>query len=252
MTFGICSVCCGLNLGLLIVGHAFSALGRKEDALLVWEKGYEHALCRSADLKQLLELEDLLRVAKQDISTTQEIDLMESSSNMSVSGSAPHISGQSGETYTNHNKSSDESPLCNKLEDKSEALSEATDNLDSCNGFSVKVCENGNFGSEMNGNQDIVDKLSYESDSYSDLSDTSEPGNKLSVICNSSSNATDTHGKLSFKSNICNGISEEVKRKKKFCVARISKAKSISVDFRLSRGIAQVFFMFHLLMTSFL
>ncbi|KAB1214867.1 Tetratricopeptide repeat protein 13 [Morella rubra] len=224
----------------ILKGHAFSALGRKEDALLVWEKGYEHALCRSADLKQLLELEDLLRVAKQDISTTQEIDLMESSSNMSVSGSAPHINGQSGETYTNHNKSSDESPLCNKLEDKSEALSEATDNLDSCNGFSDKVCENGNFGSEMNGNQDIVDKLSYESDSYSDLSDTSEPGNKLSVICNSSSNATDTHGKLSFKSNICNGISEEVKRKKKFCVARISKAKSISVDFRLSRGIAQV------------
>lgn len=224
----------------ILKGHAFSALGRKEDALLVWEKGYEHALCRSADLKQLLELEDLLRVAKQDISTTQEIDLMESSSNMSVSGSAPHINGQSGETYTIHNKSSDKSPLCNKLEDKSEALSEATDNLDSCNGFSDKVCENGNFGSEMNGNQDIVDKLSYESDSYSDLSDTSEPGNKLSVICNSSSNATDTHGKLSFKSNICNGISEEVKRKKKFCVARISKAKSISVDFRLSRGIAQV------------
>lgn len=41
-------------------GHAYSALGRKNDAVLVWKQGYDLALNQSADLKQLLELEDLL------------------------------------------------------------------------------------------------------------------------------------------------------------------------------------------------
>ncbi|KAI3495744.1 hypothetical protein L1887_38090 [Cichorium endivia] len=36
---------------------AYSALGRKDDVVMVWEQGYELAVYQSADLKQLLELE---------------------------------------------------------------------------------------------------------------------------------------------------------------------------------------------------
>jgi hypothetical protein len=217
-------------------------LGRKEDALLVWEKGYEHAVHQTADLKQLLELEELVRIAKQERSTTHENNVMEYRSSMSLSGSGPHTNGKSSETYVSNNKLGDESKLCSESKDKSEIHSKSTDNLDLCNGFSDKSQENTNFESEMNGNHDIVDKLSYESDSCSDLSDTSEPCSKLSMICDSSSSATETHSKLSDKSDIHNEITEEAKINKKFCVARISKTKSISVDFRLSRGIAQVIF----------
>nr|AFK49287.1 unknown [Lotus japonicus] len=49
----------------ILKGCALSELGRKADALLVWEQGYEHALHHSGDLRQLLELEELLRTAKQ-------------------------------------------------------------------------------------------------------------------------------------------------------------------------------------------
>jgi len=48
-----------------VLGHALSALGRKIDALSVWEQGYEHAQQQSADLKLLLELEELLTTIKQ-------------------------------------------------------------------------------------------------------------------------------------------------------------------------------------------
>lgn len=224
----------------ILKGGAFSALGRKEDALLVWEKGYEHAVRQTADLKQLLELEELVRIAKQERSTTPENNVMEFRSSMSLSGSGPHTNGKSSETYTTNKKLGDESKLCSESEDKSEIHSKSSDNLDLCNGFSDKAQENTNFESQMNGTHDIVDKLSYEYDSCSDISDTSEPCSKLSMICDSSSNTTETHSKLSDKSDTLNEVTEEAKRNKKFCVARISKTKSISVDFRLSRGIAQV------------
>lgn len=46
--------------------------------------------------------------------------------------------------------------------------------------------------------------------------------------------------------DIQGNISDEAKRTKKFPVAKVSKTKSIRVDFRLSRGIAEV----HILYTS--
>jgi tetratricopeptide (TPR) repeat protein len=220
----------------ILKGRAFSALGRKEDALLVWEKGYEHAVCQSADLKQLLELEELLRIAKQERSVTHENNGMESMSSLSESGSGPHSNG----TYKSQNKLSDESKLCSESGDSFEFHSGSVDNLDLRNGFSDKATENTNFDGQMNESHDIVDKLSYESDSCSDFSDTPEPCSKLSMICSSSSNTTESSSKLSYKTDIRNDIIDEAKRNKKFCVARISKSKSISVDFRLSRGIAQV------------
>lgn len=47
-------------------GRAFSALGRNEEALLVWEEGHKYAVQNCTDLKQLLELEQLLTASKQN------------------------------------------------------------------------------------------------------------------------------------------------------------------------------------------
>lgn len=60
------------------LGNALSALGRKEEALLVWQQGYENAVQQSADLKQLLELEELLSNAKQSQPVTCEEQVADS------------------------------------------------------------------------------------------------------------------------------------------------------------------------------
>ncbi|KAJ6841917.1 suppressor of RPS4-RLD 1 [Iris pallida] len=56
----------GLLQAYILKGNALSALGRKEAALLVLEQGHENAVHDSTNLKQLLELEELLASAKQN------------------------------------------------------------------------------------------------------------------------------------------------------------------------------------------
>ncbi|KAL7193336.1 hypothetical protein ACSBR2_025027 [Camellia fascicularis] len=251
----------------ILKGHAFSALGRKEDALLVWEQGYEYARCQSADLKQLLELEELLTVAKQNRSISCENHDMESSGTASEAG--PVISSKSNETCNNHNRLSGASELCSELSDTSEFPSESNDTFDIHNESSDKVKKNrrfdgqpngsyngqpngayngqsngasfgqrnGTYSSQSNGTNDILNKSGDESELSHELSDTC---NKPSVICRELSNVSEICSKLSDKSDVSNESSGEAKKNKKFCVTRISKTKSISVDFRLSRGIAQV------------
>ncbi|KAJ3669831.1 hypothetical protein LUZ60_010155 [Juncus effusus] len=51
----------------ILKGNALSSLGRKEESLLTWEKGYEIAVHESTDLKQLLELEELVSSSKPSI-----------------------------------------------------------------------------------------------------------------------------------------------------------------------------------------
>ncbi|XP_028104084.1 suppressor of RPS4-RLD 1-like isoform X2 [Camellia sinensis] len=251
----------------ILKGHAFSALGRKEDALLVWEQGYEYARCQSADLKQLLELEELLTVAKQNRSISCENHDMESSGTASEAG--PVISRKSNETCNNHNKLSGASELCSELSDTSEFPSESNDTFGIHNESSDKVKmnrrfdgqpngsyngqpngtyngqsngtsfgqPNGTYSSQSNGTNDILNKSGDESELSRELSDTC---NKPSVICRELSNVSEICSKLSDQSDVSNESSGEAKKNKKFCVTRISKTKSISVDFRLSRGIAQV------------
>ncbi|KAM1073773.1 hypothetical protein TB2_018419 [Malus domestica] len=224
----------------ILKGRAFSALGRKEDAFLVWEQGYEHALRQCADLKQLLELGELLTIAKKDENNGDDNQAKESASSKLVSEASPHINGKSGETYKNHNKLSGESKLCceSTVTSAVHGKFNGNGNFVSSKGIGDKAGGSKKFDSQMNGNHDINDKL--HSESCNDLSDTCS---KLPMICSKSSDLTETPPtppKLSTKSDIRHEIGEESKRNKKFSVARLSKTKSISVDFRLSRGIAEV------------
>ncbi|KAJ0040577.1 hypothetical protein Pint_27946 [Pistacia integerrima] len=275
------------SIVLFLLGCAFLALGRKEDALSVWEKGYEHALCQSADLKQLLELEELLKVAKQDTSVTRENDVVDSRPSVPTSGSGTYVNGKTGETHENLDKSEidekcenlnksdsssssyqpsdtpeicsksrDNTDICNEMSDKasgrlsmpelelglhsngksietsknrnglndeSEIIyvsSDSPNEFDICNGFSDKANANEKLNSQMNGTHD---KPRSDSESFKELKTTTILRGKSPLSCISTSETSD-----------------EAKRNKKFSVTRISKSKSISVDFRLSRGIAQV------------
>ncbi|KAM1174936.1 hypothetical protein ACFX19_027996 [Malus domestica] len=222
----------------ILKGRAFSALGRKEDALLVWEQGYEHAFRQSTDLKQLLELEELLTIAKKDKSNGYENQAKDSTSSNLASEARLHVNGKSSETYKNDNKLSGESELCSESTVTSEVHRKSNGNFVALNGIGDKAGGSKKFDSQMNGNHDSHDKLSSES--CKDLSDTCS---KLPMICSKSSDLIETPPtppKLSSKSDIRHEIGEESKKNKKFSVARLSKTKSISVDFRLSRGIAEV------------
>ncbi|KAB5547876.1 hypothetical protein DKX38_011282 [Salix brachista] len=285
----------------ILKGRAFSSLGRKDDALLVWEQGFEHALHQSADLKQLLELEELLKFAKQDRSAGCETHVVESRLSMYVAESRPHsksdetskhqnklsdisnlcsesrnvlgihsksgdnfeihkgISDEGGrslklvpesgchtnekssETSKNTSKESDKSELCSELRDAPEICCKSGDSFDIDNGRSEKKAErNQKPGILVNETHDILDLPNLVSGSCSGVNNASELSSRLSMIPGNLGDTSEILSKSSNKANMHNEVTDEAKRNKKLCVTRISKTKSISVDFRLSRGIAQV------------
>lgn len=244
------------------LGRALSALGKKEDALLVWEQGYGYAVRESADLKLFLELEELLKQNRKIVYEDHAIGSPESS--ISVTEPAIHVDERPNSTHKSYNKLDDESELCGELSDTSENCSKAFDTSDGHDGLGDTVngnkklnndvfdttddhdelrdTVNGNMilNSESNGTLDTFNKSSDESDLCCELSDTSEQRSKSSVTCSKPSDISEVCRKSSNKYDIHSELGYEANRNKKFCVTRISKTKSISVDFRLSRGIAQV------------
>ncbi|GLT68821.1 hypothetical protein SLA2020_410190 [Shorea laevis] len=289
----------------ILKGRAFSALGRKEEALAVWEQGYQFALRQSTDLKQLLELEELLVVAKQskqETSITSENYVTESRVSLPASESKPHMNGKSNETSETQNQE-DCLNLCSECEKVSEYHSNSSDDSDtpqngtsenvkgkslmllseSVHDTTAKTCIpyknlseliNGSKSSNdsedtskvhdksgdkfvtlrlgdettmnkkpssvINGANGILEKTSYESESCNNLSNESEQCSTSSMVSSNSSDTTEICRKSINTSDTHDVKSNEARRNNKFCLAKISKTKSISVDFRLSRGIAQV------------
>ncbi|KAJ0096832.1 hypothetical protein Patl1_28575 [Pistacia atlantica] len=236
-------------------GCAFLALGRKEDALSVWEKGYEHALYsrpsvptsgsgtyvngktgetnENLDKSEIDEKCENLNKSDSSSSSYQPSDTPEICSksrdntdicnDMSDKASGRlsmpelelglHSNGKSIETSKNRNGLNDESEIIY-------VSSDSPDEFDICNGFSDKANANEKLNGQMNGTHD---KPRSDSESFKELKTTTISRGKSPLSCISTSETSD-----------------EAKRNKKFSVTRISKTKSISVDFRLSRGIAQV------------
>lgn len=217
----------------------------------MWEQGYEHSASQSADLRQLLELEYLVRIAKQSSTSTFSNHEMESAgSSFPVSESI--ISLESSEVSDSHvwsngklepfSKSSDQWEVNDRVKNQSGLDVNGTKVLDSQSSKNQEsqesktngMCDKTNgMSNKTNGIYDKFAGHSGLSDSAESCIDSSELSNgsiDLSDIFSSSINLSDIHREL---------VDEDTKRKK-FCVARISKNKSINVDFRLSRGIAQV------------
>ncbi|RWR81440.1 suppressor of RPS4-RLD 1 [Cinnamomum micranthum f. kanehirae] len=152
----------------ILKGRSLSALGKKDDGILVWEQGYKIAVRHSTDLKQLLELEELLASAKPKGTIGHEDHVMDSSS-------AASFASESGSEIC----SASTPEIHNKKKDASEVHIRPN---------------NGAIVNQRPNNGAIVNQ---------------RPNN--GAIMN-----------------------------QKVFVTGISKSKSISLDFRLSRGIAQV------------
>ncbi|KAI3794121.1 hypothetical protein L1987_36748 [Smallanthus sonchifolius] len=225
----------------ILKGRAYSALGRKDDAVLVWEQGYEHAVRQSTDLKQLLELEELLTVVKRSMVASNDKDAKQLSE-WSVSKPEPTISGKSSETCNTCTFSSRGSEPCGDSREVLQIESKPNETSYIPNGSSKKdkvenksfhTDPNGNHEKEQNGTCNISIDLGARSEARSSTSDNRNKSDlltKLSLIPSKSSDIPDMPSEPS----------NDAKGNKKFSVTRISKAKSINVDFRLSRGIAQV------------
>ncbi|KAM3286143.1 suppressor of RPS4-RLD 1 [Capsicum chacoense] len=235
----------------ILKGRALSALGKKEEALLIWEQGYEYAVHQSADLKQLLELEELLKIAKQNTPAVNDNHLVESSGPESNTG--PLLSAKSVEICDISKASDRKLKECSSgMLDNSEKSNNSSvlQNSSSKNAKKHKKIErksNDFHERQANGTNNNCKKVDYPSLVCSELSDTSEDSRKSSAVTSESSEQSEPNDIpefLSQSNNKCDvrlELNDEGKRNKKFCVARInSKTKSINVDFRLSRGIAQV------------
>lgn len=248
---------------------------------MVWEEGHKYAVHHCTDLKQLLELEQLLTVSKQNNTLSSQSHAAESD----ISATESVITRGSIETHDNNDK----------LNGKPEAPSETSMTLEAGNNSSDKLYKhnvlngkakgrrrtdgqsNGSFegpklsdGSEVeNGSSDLFKSVSPPfavrtkssdetessikssrtfditsvgdiSEAFTGSSNTSELNYQPSAITDKSINKTDARSKPSDKVDMHLDLSDQNKRNKKFSVTRISKTKSINVDFRLSRGIAQV------------
>ncbi|GAB4849033.1 Suppressor of RPS4-RLD 1 [Ancistrocladus abbreviatus] len=215
----------------ILKGHAYSTLGRREDALAVWNQGYEHALHESADIKQLLELEELLTNARQNGNITNEDLSAESAGSSALLTVSEGHSGSESESLKDQNKSRDESEMSSESDHASEIHSPFIRESPMQNGSIEKGKGNKKFDQKLNGTYDSS-SLSNGSESLTTLSHVSEPQCKVDTV--------ETLSKLDHKSSDEFEWSDAIKKNKKFCVARISKTKSISLDFRLSRGIAEV------------
>lgn len=171
---------------ILLSGNALSSLGRKEDSLLVWEQGYGNAVHESTDLKQLLELEELLAIAKQSKPVVCEDHAMDASTcDTKIVVSENHVlDSSSTDTSTTEKK--------------------------------------------------IVVYEDHVIDSSSTTMLTSETGASIQ------SKSENIHEKPNDNTETCSRSNETIKINRKVFITGLPKTKSISLDFRLSRGIAQV------------
>ncbi|KAF5191664.1 Suppressor of rps4-rld [Thalictrum thalictroides] len=184
----------------ILKGHALSSLGKEEDALLTWEQGHGHAVHQSADLKQLLELEELLARAKENKTSTHEHHAMDSSSAiMSVGDSGTKTHTISNGTVEIDSKASETSQICSNSSVTSEA------------------------SSKPKGSSESESNLTSKSEVHKRSSDTSELCIKLS-------------DEVEIRTRPSNGS----KKSLKILANGNSKTTSISLDLRLSRGIARV------------
>lgn len=192
--------------------------------MLVWKQGYDLALNQSADLKQLLELEDLLVKENANENVNQEEHTNGSSAPLIVSEG--HSICET-ETAKEANKLRDDSETSNESDHMSEVQSKLLNESHLQNGSVEKKKETKKFESKPNG-------------TYKKLSSELESLNKPSEELRSKVSTSKASNKLKSKNSEEFEWSGAVKKNQKVCVARISKTKSISLDFRLSRGIAEV------------
>ncbi|KAL8476980.1 hypothetical protein ACS0TY_029326 [Phlomoides rotata] len=221
----------------ILKGRAFSVMGKKEEALSVWEQGYKHAACQSADLKLLMELEDLLKIAKQNVSSSCQNCVMESSG-------SPFPASESIVSMKTSNVSDIHEISNGRIKPSSSSSQQLEVHESLQNGSSLNVKGDSFRDSLSNKKHESrtseTNGVHKKKTGKSILSDSSESSINSSVLCGESIDFSDICSESFSLSEIHNELMDEANKGKKFCVAKLPKNKSINVDFRLSRGIAQV------------
>lgn len=202
---------------------------------MAWEKGYEHAFSHSADLKQLLELEELLTLAKNDQANNFENHVVESSPSLSQLELTSQVDDESNSVQSNKNDMSNELKSYSKPNGKLEDEGKPYCNPEMSETFSEESRQSKKFNSNAEESLGVTDTVSNDPR-------VEEISLSCSKTSGSSFDVTDVDTKVGEKSVTQNDTGDKDKSSKKFCVTRISKNRSISVDFRLSRGIAEVRF----------
>ncbi|KAK4799344.1 hypothetical protein SAY86_024709 [Trapa natans] len=212
--------------------QALLALGKKVDAISAWEKGYEHSFSKSADLKQIMELEELLTLGSKDQTNKFDKHVVESTPSLSPLELASQVDEESSKVQSNKNNMSKGMKSYRKLNGQLEDENKPYPNLEMSNGFSEESRQSEKFNGNTNGILGGTDIMSNDTRLELSLS--------CSNTSSCSSDVTDVSTEMGMKSIQNNNTGDKDKRSKKFCVTGISKNRSISVDFCLSRGIAEV------------
>ncbi|URE00097.1 Tetratricopeptide repeat protein [Musa troglodytarum] len=201
----------------ILKGNALSALGRKEEALRVWEEGYQNAVCDSTDLKQLLELEELLTGTRESRLFAGEDHSMDASScETKVVVSEDHIMDSSS---TNVSTTETEAIICE--DHGSSSVTKVVISEDHVTDSRIKKSSTTN--AEHTTNSSGVTPSDKESVDGRRLENTQE-------ICSNPVDGTE----------IFSMDNDTAKMGRKVVVTGIPRTKSISLDLRLSRGISQV------------
>ncbi|XP_006658223.1 suppressor of RPS4-RLD 1 [Oryza brachyantha] len=213
-----CDRALGLDPALLqayvLKGKALLALGKREEALAVWEQGHEIAVRDTMDLKQLLELEELVSSVK--ISETIECE----------------------------DRVVDASPCDTKVVISEDRVVDTSFTATTMADTKTVVCEEniGNSGVISNGGMMLANdnKVDSNKECSSPKTDTTETHHtpKRTPKPDKKSKAK---GRKEINSQTEDVNGETVAVDQTLFASKISKSsKSISLDFRLSRGIAQV------------
>ena len=90
--------------------------------------------------------------------------------------------GNLTEICKNQDSLSPQDELCDNTSDKSLILLKSADNFDLRNELNSEDRESNKSDGQVNGSTDVIDKLSYNSESCNNLSDTSESRDKDKVV----------------------------------------------------------------------
>jgi hypothetical protein len=213
-------------LCFLLPGKALSALDRKEDALVTWKQGYEIAVRDTTDLKQVLELEELVSSVK------------------------------IRETAEPADRVVDASPCDTKVVISEDRVVDASSAATTMADTKTVVCEEavGNPKVSTNGDAKLLNhnnKVENSKVSSSPAKDSTrsqvapkkapklDKKKKAKAVKEINVRAEDATDRTS--SDDCETISLDQLDQTLFATKISKSSKSISLDFRLSRGIAQVF-----------
>ncbi|KAK4749428.1 hypothetical protein SAY87_026877 [Trapa incisa] len=179
-----------------------------------------------------MELEELLTLGSKDQTNKFDKHVVESTPSLSPLELASQVDEESSKVQSNKNNMSKGMKSYRKLNGQLEDESKPYYNLEMSNGFSEESRQSEKFNGNTNGILGGTDIMSNDTRLELSLS--------CSNTSSCSSDVTDVSTEMGMKSIQNNNTGDKDKRSKKFCITGISKNISISVDFCLSRGIAEV------------